>query len=130
MNSLFGGFDLSIGTKPKVTPDVIIKKSAPSVIATPATPKLTNQSLFSGEGLEDFNIELNKPKVKTLLDKIANSEEGEVDATKILKSKKVSLAEKLVLIKNKVLEVLGIPFGFLLFRGHLATYHYGIFLHL
>ncbi len=107
MNNLFSGFDLSGSAKPKVAPEVIIKKAAPVANPAPAQPKLTNQSLFSGEGLEDFNIELNKPKVETLLNKINNAEEGEVDAAKVLKSKKVSLAEKLALIKIKVLEVLG-----------------------
>ena len=107
MSSLFGGFDLSMGTKPKIAPEVIIKKAAPAVNTSPPAPKLTNQSLFSGEGLEDFNIELNKPKVETLLDKINGVEEGEVNAAKVLKSKKLSLAEKLSIIKIKVLEVLG-----------------------
>ena len=107
MNNLFGGFDLSIGAKPKVAPEVIIKKAAPSGNTPPPAPKLTNQSLFSGEGLEDFNIELNKPKVETLLDKINGADESEVDAAKVLKSKKLSLAEKLSIIKIKVLEVLG-----------------------
>ena len=106
MNSLFSSFDLSGGPKIKVDPEVIIKKATPVKNTTP-TPKLTNQSLFSGEGLEDFNIELNKPKVEVLLDKINGVEEGEVDAAKVLKSKKVSLEEKLAIIKLKVLEVLG-----------------------
>ena len=106
MNSLFSGFDLSTGIKPKVAPEAIIKKAAPAN-NTPPAPKLTNQSLFSGEGFEDFNIELNKPKVETLLDKINGAEEGEVDAAKALKSKKLSLEEKLAIIKLKVLEVLG-----------------------
>ena len=106
MNNLFSNFDLTVGAKPKVAPEAIIKKATPVSNAMPVA-KLTNQSLFSGDGLEDFNIELNKPKVETLLDKINGAEEGEVDAAKILKSKKVSLEEKLALIKLKVLEVLG-----------------------
>ena len=102
MNSLFGDFDLS-APKPKVSPEVIIKKAAP----TPEPKKITNQSLFASEELSEFNVELNKPKPEALARKIANTEEGEVDAAKVLKSKKVSLAEKLALIKIKVLEVLG-----------------------
>jgi DNA polymerase I-like protein with 3'-5' exonuclease and polymerase domains len=105
MNSLFSNFDLSVEAKPRISPTEIIKKAVPT--KAPATPQLTNQSLFSGEGLEDFNIELNKPKVETLLDKINGAEEGEVDAAKVLKSKKLSLEEKLSIIKIKVLEVLG-----------------------
>ena len=104
MNSLFGGFDLS-APKPKVSPEVIIKKAAPTPVVEPQ--KITNQSLFASEELSEFNVELNKPKPEALARKIANTEEGEVDAAKVLKSKKVSLAEKLALIKIKVLEVLG-----------------------
>ena len=107
MNSLFSNFDLSMENKLKVAPEVIIKKATPVTVTTQPVQKLTNQGLFSGEGLEDFNIELNKPKVEVLLDKINGTEEGEVDAAKVLKSKKVSLAEKLAIIKLKVLEVLG-----------------------
>lgn len=108
MNSLFGGFDLSVNTKPKVpkvSPEALIKKATPTAVTEPK--KITNQSLFASEELSEFNIELNKPKPEKLARKIANPEEGEVDAAKILKSKKVSLAEKLALIKIKVLEVLG-----------------------
>lgn len=105
MNSLFGGFDLSVNTKPKVSPEALIKKATPTVVAEPQ--KITNQSLFVSEELSEFNVELNKPKPEALARKAANVEEGEVDATKVLKSKKVSLAEKLALIKIKVLEVLG-----------------------
>ena len=105
MNSLFGGFDLSVSAKPKVSPEVLIKKAAPTVVTEPQ--KITNQSLFASEELSDFNIDLTKPKPEALARKIANPEEGEVDAAKVLKSKKVSLAEKLALIKIKVLEVLG-----------------------
>lgn len=105
MNSLFGGFDLSVSAKPKVSPETIIKKAISTTTAEPQ--KVTNQSLFTTEELAEFNVELNKPKPEALARKAANTEEGEVDATKILKSKKVSLAEKLALIKIKVLEVLG-----------------------
>ena len=105
MNSLFGGFDLSVSAKPKVSPEVLIKKAAPTVVAEPQ--KITNQSLFDSAEMSEFNIELNKPKPESLAKKAAAVEEGEVDAAKILKSKKVSLEEKLAIIKLKVLEVLG-----------------------
>ena len=105
MNNLFSGFDLSIETKKKVASEAIIKRATPT--ATPPIQKVANQGLFEGESLADFNIELNKPKPEKLASKVANTEDGEVDAAKILKSKKVSLAEKLALIKTKVLEVLG-----------------------
>lgn len=105
MNSLFGGFDLSVSAKPKVSPEALIKKAAPTAAAE--HQKITNHSLFASEELSEFNVELNKPKPEALARKIANPEEGEVDAAKVLKSKKVSLAEKLALIKIKVLEVLG-----------------------
>ena len=105
MNSLFGGFDLSVSAKPKVSPEALIKKATPAVVVE--SKKITNQSLFASEELSEFNVELNKPKPEALARKAANVEEGEVDTAKVLKSKKVSLAEKLALIKIKVLEVLG-----------------------
>lgn len=111
MNSLFGGFDLSVSTKPKkVDTDTLLKKLTPTATAQKKIDtKITNQNLFAdaGESLADFHVELNKPKPETLAAKAANPEDEEVDAAKVLKSKKVSLAEKLALIKIKVLEVLG-----------------------
>ena len=107
MNSLFSNFDLSVETKPKVSPTELIKKAVPTAVHVTAPQAVTNQSLFEGTELADFNIDLTKPKPESLAKKAANVEEGEVDATKILKSKKVSLQEKLALIKLKVLEVLG-----------------------
>ena len=107
MNSLFSNFDLSMGTKPKVPATELIKKAVPTK-APVATPQaVTNQSLFDGAEFADFNIDLTKPKPESLAKKAAAVEEGEVDAAKVLKSKKVSLAEKLAIIKLKVLEVLG-----------------------
>ena len=97
MNSLFDGFDLTDSTvKATKTPK---KKKQPEAQKQLA---ITNQQLFSdcGEGLD---IELNKPKPESLAKKAAAAEEGEVDATKILKSKKISLNEKLAIIKLKVL---------------------------
>lgn len=102
MNSLFDNFDLSVSSTTG-TAATTAKKSK----TTTVKKNLTNQGLFTGEGLEEFNIELNKPKPETLAKKVAKPEEPETDPTKILKSKKVSLAEKLALIKVKVLEVLG-----------------------
>ncbi len=103
MNSLFDGFDLGITTtQAKAEPELKHTKKATSTVTN-----MTNQSLFANTELEEFNIELNKPKVSSLLDKLNTSEETEVDTTKILKSKKVSLSEKLEIIKTKVLEVLG-----------------------
>ncbi len=109
MNSLFSNFDLTVEAKPKVSPETLIKKAITPAPAAQQiqSQKVTNQGLFEGSELVDFNIDLTKPKPESLAKKAANVEEGEVDATKILKSKKVSLQEKLALIKIKVLEVLG-----------------------
>ena len=107
MSNLFSGFDLSVTTKPKVTPESLIKKAVPTKVSAEVPKAVTNQSLFDSTEMAEFNIELNKPKPESLARKVANPDEGEVDATKVLKSKKVSLAEKLALIKIKVLEVLG-----------------------
>lgn len=104
MNSLFSGFDLS-GPKKKVDPKTLIKKAVPTQAPVVVnTQNVTNQNLLDGE---EFAVNLNKPKPEKLAKKAANPEDGEVDAVKVLKSKKVSLSEKLALIKIKVLEVLG-----------------------
>ena len=109
MNNLFAGFDLAI--EPSKTAVVETRVKTGKTVSTTVTnlngARMTNQNLYSGSGLEDFIVELNKPKPETLTKKIAKPEETETDPTKILKSKKVSLAEKLALIKIKVLEVLG-----------------------
>ena len=103
MSNLFAGFDLAV--EPSKTAIIETKVKAGKVTRN---AKITNQSLFSGSDLEEFNIELNKPKPEALAKKVAKPEEtAEIDPTKILKSKKVSLVEKLALIKVKVLEVLG-----------------------
>ena len=107
MNSLFSNFDLSVETRSKVSPAELIKKAIPAPKAEPAPQAVTNQSLFEGADLSAFNIDLTKPKPESLAKKAAAVEESEVDAAKVLKSKKVSLAEKLAIIKLKVLEVLG-----------------------
>ena len=104
MNNLFDGFDLSVGKAKKVAPEDIIKRAAP---AAAQVQTMTNSSLFDDTSMADFNIDLTKPSPEKLAKKLASTEEGEVDAAKVLKSKKVSLEEKLALIKTKVLEVLG-----------------------
>lgn len=103
MNNLFAGFDLAI--EPSKT--VITETKISGGKKTNTSIKVTNQSLFASTELEEFNIELNKPKPEALAKKASKVEETETDPTKILKSKKVSLAEKLALIRVKVLEVLG-----------------------
>ena len=105
MNNLFDGFDLSVGKAKKIAPEDLIKRAVP-VVAAPITT-MTNSSLFDDASMADFNIDLTKPSPEKLAKKVASTEEGEVDAAKVLKSKKVSLEEKLALIKTKVLEVLG-----------------------
>jgi DNA polymerase I-like protein with 3'-5' exonuclease and polymerase domains len=103
MNSLFDGFDLTVNSK-------IVEKTTTKqkpVKTNRNEKQLTNQSLFSGDGLNEFNIELNKPRVETLLSKLNGAEETETSAAKILKSKSLTLEEKLAIIKRKVLEVLG-----------------------
>ena len=107
MNSLFSNFDLSVEAKPKVSTAELIKKAVPTAAPVAESKKVVNQGLFEGTELADFNIDLTKPKPESLAKKAAAVEEGEVDAAKVLKSKKVSLEEKLAIIKLKVLEVLG-----------------------
>jgi DNA polymerase-1 len=102
MNGLFAGFDLAVKPSKTVVTETKVKAGSTSTNAN-----VVNLGLFADTGLEEFNIELNKPKVAALLNKLNNPEEHEVDPTKILKSKKVSLEEKLALIRTKVLEVLG-----------------------
>lgn len=105
MNSLFAGFDLAMAPSQTVLKETSVKPD--KVASVKNSLAITNQSLFADTELEEFNIELNKPKPEALAKKVAKPEEKETDPTKILKSKKVSLAEKLALIKVKVLEVLG-----------------------
>ena len=104
MSSLFVGFDLAISPSKTVVTETKVTKNKQHE----QTPVVVSQSLFT-DGLEEFNIELNKPKVSTLLSKLNTPVEEivQTDATKILKSKKVSLEEKLAIIRAKVLEVLG-----------------------
>ncbi len=103
MSSLFEGFDLgtSISNNTTTAPQVKQQSKKPQ-----AADNLTNQNLF-GDDLKEYNIELNKPKVNTLLEKLSSTDAAETDAKKMLKSKKITLEEKLNIIKNKVLEVLG-----------------------
>ena len=55
----------------------------------------------------NFEIDVNKPSVKSLVQKLSSTEEEEIDAKKLLKSKKLSLQERLTIITNRVLKVLG-----------------------
>lgn len=108
MNSLFADFDFNFPPITKVPAKKQTKATAKN-ITKPAdeTEHITNQGLFSGGELEEFNIELNKPPVEVLLDKLNNPKKTETEAAKVLKSKSVTLEEKLSVIKIKVLEVLG-----------------------
>jgi DNA polymerase-1 len=103
MTNLFEGFDLSTSLASSSSSININKKKAIKNNTTTET-NLTSQNLT---GLDEFNIEVNKSNVNDLLNKLNSAEESEVDATKVLKSKKITLAEKLNIIKLKVLEVLG-----------------------
>ena len=102
MNSLFEGFDLTSNLGAESKPAAKQKQKA----ATKHTA-LTNQSLFSGYGMEEFNIELNKPIVDVLLSKLSGQDVTEADTSKVLKSKSLTLDEKLEIIRRKVVEVLG-----------------------
>lgn len=55
---------------------------------------------------EDFEIKTEKVKVKSLAKKV-NAEPEEMDTKKALKSKKISLAERLQIINTNVLQILG-----------------------
>lgn len=101
MNSLFEGFDLT-DTSSKAARKPAKKKQT----AAQKQLAITNQQLFSDCG-EDFDIELNKPRVDVLLDKLSNTTAGETKASKVLKSNALTLEEKLEVIRRKVLEVLG-----------------------
>lgn len=102
MSGLFDSFDLSAVTKS--TPAKKAKKAEEIKKEKSKGHELTNQGLFSDE----FNIELNKPQVNVLLDKLSKSGDTTgADAAKVLKSKSLTLEEKLEVIRAKVLEVLG-----------------------
>ena len=103
MNSLFEGFDLTATTS-NATKATTPKKRQNK---TQKQLAVTNQALFSGNGMEDFNIELNKPRVDTLLSKLSNTDGADTNAAKVLKSSALTLEEKLEVIRRKVLEVLG-----------------------
>ena len=102
MSGLFDSFDLSTATKPTHTKKA--KKTEEAKKEKSKAAGITNHGLFSDE----FNIELNKPKVDVLLDKLSKSNDTMgTDAAKVLKSKSLTLEEKLEFIRVKVLEVLG-----------------------
>ena len=105
MQNLFEGFDLTASSK--VVSQNATTKSKTVRTSNKKEKQLTNQSLFSGEELADFNIELNKPKVDVLLGKLNNTDGTDSNASKVLKSKSLTLEEKLEIIRIKVLEVLG-----------------------
>ena len=103
MNNLFENFDLG-------TPNAKVKNAQqkqPKKNMIKKDKNLTNQNLFAESGLTEFNIELNKPKVEVLLGKIDRAEDSDTSAAKVLKSKTLTLEEKLAIIKRKVLDVLG-----------------------
>lgn len=56
---------------------------------------------------DTFDIDIKKPKTKSLLDKIKNEETTGADAARIIKSKTLDLEDKLKLIKERVYKVLG-----------------------
>lgn len=60
-------------------------------------------SLFGDE----FNISLPEKSVKNTIKKVNNLSDSEIDAEKVLKSKKINLAEKLSIIETRVIKVLG-----------------------
>ena len=101
MNGLFDGFDLTDTTN-KVAKKPTKKKQT----AAQKQLAITNQQLFSDCG-EDFDIELNKPRVDVLLGKLSKTDGTETKASKVLKSNALTLEEKLEVIRRKVLEVLG-----------------------
>lgn len=59
-------------------------------------------SLFGDE----FEIKLKKPKIKDIKEKIDSAQEV-VETTRVLKSNKLTIGERLAVIKDKVLRVLG-----------------------
>ena len=56
---------------------------------------------------KDFNIEVKQTSVKDLVNKINNTEENKLDIDKLLKSKKLSIEDRLYLINENVLSILG-----------------------
>ena len=56
---------------------------------------------------EMFNVEEKKKKVKDLVDKVNNEQSAEIDIDKKLKSKKLSIEDRLYLINENVLNILG-----------------------
>jgi hypothetical protein len=57
---------------------------------------------------DDFAITVKKPDVKKLVDKVKNPTKKEKDTTeKALKSKKLSMSDRVVLVCERILKVLG-----------------------
>lgn len=64
------------------------------------------ESLFGSEF--EIKLDQNKDKIKKLVKKVTDRDaDTEIDTAKALKSKKLSLADRLLIIKNKVLQTLG-----------------------
>ena len=64
-------------------------------------------NLFEEFG-SDFKVELPQPKVKDLVNKLdTKSKTVDTDTEKILKSKKLSIHERLGVIRDKVIKILG-----------------------
>lgn len=56
---------------------------------------------------EEFDIDIQKPKTKELLNKINKTKKAEINAEKVLTSKVTSIPERLATIKENVLRILG-----------------------
>ena len=99
MPGLFDSFDLGPIAE-KTQPTQKSQKASKRVVVDPSQPGDLLQN-------EEFKISIKKPKVNDLLTKLAMGECTEVDTQKLLKSKKVTLQEKLAIIRDKVLAILG-----------------------
>lgn len=56
---------------------------------------------------EEFDIVVTKPKVKDLVRQVSEAEQAEINSQKVLKSKKLTLRERVNFIIDKVITVLG-----------------------
>lgn len=99
MPGLFDSFDLGPIAE-KAQPAQKSQNVSKRVVVDPSQPGDLLQN-------EEFKISIKKPKVNDLLTKLAMGECTEVDTQKLLKSKKVTLQEKLAIIRDKVLAILG-----------------------
>lgn len=107
MSGLFDNFDLSVNVNiPKAQNDLVKNKNQAIKQSDKSSQNIYYQEVFTDK-LSEFNIEINKPKVDMLTAKLSSADKTELDPAKIVKSKKVTLVDKLAIIKQKVLEVLG-----------------------